>query len=132
MKTNEEILLAYRSAVIELEELETQLSRTGTDGRPAGMHSAGFGRLPSTNDPAAAALQQAIGLEQMIHRKRDELAQLNAPVYDILSQVTGCRLFQVVHNYYINGRTDEQIGRMLNLSTARVNQMRRGYVRSIS
>ena len=38
--TKKELLTAYRSTIIELEELRRQLNRVGTDGRPGGCRTA--------------------------------------------------------------------------------------------
>ena len=83
--TNLEMLQAYRAAVIDLHDLAVQLDRTGSSGTPRGAAGLRLDALPGTNDPVAAAMQASDGIEEMMDRKRTELADLaggDAPVAD--------------------------------------------------
>ena len=79
--TKKELLTAYRATTIELEELRRQLKRVGTDGRPAGVRTMQTDRIArGTNDPEAAAMQLADGLEALLAHREAELAELSAQV----------------------------------------------------
>jgi len=82
--TKKDLLNNYRTSVIELEELRRQLSRLGTDGRPAGVRTVTADAIHGTNDPAAAALQLAEGLEDMLQRKEAEHQALKGQVDALL------------------------------------------------
>ena len=128
--TKKELLSRYRTAVIELEELRRQLKRVGTDGRPARARSMQADAIRGTNDPAAAAMQLADGLEEMLHRKEGELAALAAQVDALLRGIRDFRTYMVVQHYYVLGRTDEQVARAMSVSRCRVNQLRREFLES--
>lgn len=125
------MLQAYRTAVIDLQELAVQLERTGGSGRPRGVQSIRLDAVRGTNDPAAAALQAAEGIEAMIGRKRDELADMMAPIGTLLSQIGNYRTLMVVQRYYLHGSTDAAIAREMCMSRARVNQIRHDYIDSV-
>jgi len=133
MKTKQEVLAAYRATVLEINDLEEQLRQVSPTGRPSGYRGVHFGeRQPSSNDPVAAALQLADGIEAMIQRKRDELATLNPEVFRIVSTITDARVFRIIHHYYLRADTEEHTGRVMGLSTSRVNQLRHQYLSSAS
>ena len=129
--TKKELLTAYRSTIIELEELRRQLNRVGTDGRPGGCRTAQYDRIGSgTNDPNAAAMHLADGLEEMMHRKENELRQLGEQIESLLKGIKDFRTYMVIHHYYILAHTDEQVARAISMSKSRVNQIRIEYLRS--
>ena len=128
--TKKELLNAYRAAVIEMEELRRQLKRVSKDGRPAGIHSMQTDSIRGTNDPMAAAMQLADGLEEMLHRKEDELAELSAQVDVLLRGIRDFRTYMVVQHYYVLAHTDEQVARAMSISRGRVNQLRLEYLES--
>lgn len=106
--TKRELLTAYRAAAIELEELRRQLKRIGTDGRPCGIKTMRTDRVGSgTNDPEAAAMQLAIGLETLLAQKERDLAALHDQVDNLLAGIRDFRTYLVIHHYYRLGRTDE-------------------------
>lgn len=127
--TKKELLEAYRERVIELEELRSQLTRIGTDGRPNGVHAVQFDHIAGTNDPTAAAMHLADGLEALAQRKEEELMMLTGPVDALLAQIEDYRTFIVMQRYYKLAETDEQVAMALNMSRARVNQLRRYYMK---
>lgn len=130
--TKKELLNAYRAKVLELEELHYQIERTGTDGRPGGCRSIqtdSIGR--GTNAPSAAAIQLAEGLEALASRKEAELQKLSAPVDRLLKDITDIRTYLVIQHYYVCGRTDEQIARIMSISRTRANQIRSLYMKAI-
>lgn len=130
--TKKELLNTYRAKVLELEELRYQIDRTGTDGRPVGcrsMHTHGAGR--GTNVPAAAAMQLAEGLESLAARKEAELEMLYAPLDKLLKEISDIRTYLVVQHYYVCGRTDEQVARIMSISRTRANQIRQIYMKAI-
>lgn len=129
--TKKELLNTYRAKVIELEELRYQLSRVGTDGRPSGCRTSQMDRLGGTNNPNAAAMHLAEGLEAMTLRREEELEQLRVPVDKLLSEITDVRTYMAAQHYYVYGRTDEEIGQALSISRTRANQLRRDYVNSL-
>ena len=132
MNGTNETLRAYRAAVLEIEELEAQLARATPSGRPSGCGSVHFGdRGPSTNDPLAAAMQLADGLEGIIQRKREELALLTPQVISALNRITSGRMLQIVQGYYMQALTDEQIAVRIGLTSARVNQLRKSFLRDV-
>lgn len=126
--TNREVLQAYRAAVIDLQELSTQLEHTVSSGRPRGPQGMQLGVLRGTNDPVAAAMQAAEGIESMIERKRDELAELAVPVSDLMSRIGNARTYMVIQNYYLRAETDASIAREMRMSRCRINQIRNDYL----
>jgi len=126
--TKKELLNTYRTSVIELEELRRQLMRVGTDGRPAGARSLQMDSIRGTNDPAAAAMQLADGLEEMLRRKEEELAELAEQVDALLRSIRDFRTYLVIHHYYVLGHTDEQVARTLAVSRVRALQLRQHYL----
>ena len=127
--TKKELLEAYRERVIELEELRDQLKRVGTDGRPHGVRTTQFDHISGTNDPAAAAMHLANGLEALAQRKEEELMMLAGPVDTMLQQIEDYRTFIVMQRYYKLAETDEQVALALNMSRSRVTQMRICYMK---
>ena len=125
-----EILTTYRALVIELEELQAQLRRVGSDGRPSGIRSAQPDSTRGTNVPGAAAIQLAEGLEEFIQRKQDEIQQLLPQVDELLRGIKDFRIYMVIQRYYVLARTDDQIARSMSISRARVNQLRLEYLES--
>ena len=129
--TKKELLNTYRAKVIELEELRHQLSRVGTDGRPNGCRGMQTNRIAAgTNDPSAAAMQLADGLEDLLHRKEAEKQALGEQVDDLLREIRDFRTYIVIQQYYVLGWTDEQVARALAVSRVRVSQLRRQYLES--
>ena len=128
--TKKELLSTYRTSVIELEELRRQLKRVGTDGRPAGARSLQIDSIRGTNEPAAAAMQLADGLEEMLHRKEEEIAELTSQVDALLQGIRDFRTYMVVQHYYVLARTDEQVARAMSISRGRVNQIRLEFLES--
>ena len=129
--TNLEMLQAYRAAVIDLHDLAVQLDRTGSSGMPKGAAGLRLDALPGTNDPVAAAMQASDGIEEMMDRKRTELADLAVPVGMLLSQIGNFRTFMVIQNYYLQASTDADIARKLSMSRARINQIRNDYLAQV-
>lgn len=129
--TNREMLGAYRAAVIDLQELNVQLERIGGNGRPRGVQSIRLDAVRGTNDPAAAALQAAEGIEEMIDRKRTELADLAVPVGALMSKIGNLRTYMVIQQYYLLASTDANIARDMSMSRARVNQIRNDYLAQV-
>lgn len=129
--TKKELLNTYRSKVIELEELRHQLNRVGTDGRPSGCRNVQTDRVAAgTNDPTAAAMQLADGLEEMLQRKEKEKQALDKLVDELLRGIRDFRTYIVIQQYYVLAWTDEQVARALAVSRARVSQLRRQYLES--
>lgn len=132
MMEKQELLTNYRALVLELEELEMQLRQTGTDGRPAGCRGASAGRTYSrTNDPMAAMVQLADGLEALAQCKREELAALAPEVQRLMERIRDVRTYLIVQRYYVQGQTDGEISLDMQLSRQRVSQLRRAYVCSL-
>lgn len=130
--TNKEMLLAYRSAVIELQELTVQLDNMIANGRPRGAYSIQLDTVRGTNDPVAAAMQAADGIEAMIERKQKELNDLAQPVGSIVERINSMRMRLVVQGYYLQAETDASIASTMCMSRARVNQIRNTFLAQIS
>jgi len=130
--TGKDVLQAYRTAVIDLQELTVQLENTGHSGKPRGAVGLKLDALPGTNNPAAAALQAADGIEEMIRRKRDELAELAGPVGMLMAAIHSPRTFMVIQSYYLRAETDANIAREMCMSRGRVNQIRNDYLMQLS
>ncbi len=127
-----ELFETYRETLLNLDELQMQLERTGTDGRPAGCRGLSVGEAArGTNAPAAAAFQLADGLEELAERKRSELARMAPLLYEQLRLIRDYRTFMVVQHYYLMAETDSSIAMTMNLTRERVNQIRRRYLRSL-
>lgn len=130
--TKKEMLQTYRSAVIELQELTVQLDKMSSIGRPRGVQAVRLDAVRGTNDPVAAAMQAADGIEAMIRRKRQELADLTLPVGAMMDNIRNMRMRLVVEGYYLQAGTDASIASTLCMSRARVNQIRNDYLAQIS
>lgn len=130
--TKKELLSTYRAKVIELDELSYQLKCVGTDGRPDGCRTVQFGGVGrGTNDPVAAAIQLADGLEALVCRKEEELQALAEPMERLLGEISDVRTYLIVQHYYVMGQTDEEIGMRYSMSRTRVNQVRRLFLKSL-
>lgn len=131
--TKVELLAAYRELVLELRDLEEQLELVGTDGRPAGYRGVDTAQASrGTNDPGAAAIQLAEGLEKRIGQKRASLAELAMPLAEVLSSLRTAKLFAVAQHYYVLGESDRAIAMQLRLSTSRINQLRNSLLRELA
>ncbi len=128
--TKKELLTTYRAKVIDLEELRHQISRVGTDGRPAGCRTAQTGRISGTNDPSAAAMHLSDGLEALADRMEADLHSLAPAVSALLMGIRDTRTYLVIQHYYVFAETDEQIGALLAISKSRANQIRQEYLRA--
>lgn len=129
--TKKELLTAYREATIELEELRRQLKRIGNDGRPAGVRAMQTDQIArGTNDPTAAAIQLADGLEALLRRKETEQQKLLDEVHKLLNSIKDFRTYMVIHHYYVLARTDEKIARAMAMSKSRIHQIRSNYLRT--
>lgn len=126
-----ELLNRYRTTVIDLYELEGQLSHLGTDGRPAGYRGICFDMNCGTNDPAAASRQLAEGLENMIRHKRTELGQMASQLKPMLMQIPDLRTMTIIQRYYCFADTDENIAHTLRITTQRVNQLRHRFLSTL-
>ena len=128
--TKKELLTAYREATIELEELRRQLKRVGTDGRPAGARAMQTDRVArGTNDPEAAAMQLADGLEALLAQKESEQVALSKEVDALLAGIRDFRTYLIIYHYYVLGHTDEQVAHTVSMSKSRVNQLRVNFLR---
>lgn len=65
-------------------------------------------------------------------RAKSTLTAMNAPMRALLEEINDPRTFMIIQRYYVKGLTDQAIGREMNLTGARVNQIRLGYVRSLT
>jgi len=129
--TKKELLTAYREATIELEELRRQLKRIGNDGRPAGVRAMQTDQIArGTNDPTAAAIQLADGLEALLRRKETEQQKLLDEVHKLLNSIKDFRTYMVIHHYYVLARTDEEVARAMAMSKSRIHQIRSNYLRT--
>lgn len=127
-----ELLTTYRTKVLELSELRSQLNRAGTDGRPGGCRTMPWEqRSQGTNNPHAAAMQLMEGLETLTSRKEAELQKLAVPMNNLLDSITDCRTYLIVQHYYMHAMTDEQISRMMYISRTRANQIRLDYFKAL-
>ena len=61
-------------------------------------------------------------------KAKSTLTAMNA----LLEEISDPRTFMIIQRYYVKGLTDQAIGREMNLTGARVNQIRLGYVRSLT
>lgn len=126
--TRKEVLTAYRTAVMDLQELMRTLERVGGSGQPRGLGGLRLEILPGTNNAEAAALQAAEGIEEMIRRKREELAILAGPVGALMAGIGNPKTFMVIRGYYIDAETDADIARSMCMSRCRVNQIRNSFL----
>lgn len=126
------LLREYREKAIALRELQAQLGRCGATGAPAGLRATRADALPRTNDPAAAALQLADGLEAMAKRQQQELNRLWPRVLEITSRIDDVRVYMIVHHYYVLGKTIEDIAMSLYISPRTVARMKRGFLDSLA
>ena len=65
-------------------------------------------------------------------KAKSTLTAMNAPMRALLEEINDPRTFMIIQRYYVKGLTDQAIGREMNLTGARVNQIRLGYVRSLT
>ena len=59
-------------------------------------------------------------------------AKAKSTLRALLEEISDPRTFMIIQRYYVKGLTDQAIGREMNLTGARVNQIRLGYVRSLT
>ena len=59
-------------------------------------------------------------------------AKAKSTLTAMLEEISDPRTFMIIQRYYVKGLTDQAIGREMNLTGARVNQIRLGYVRSLT
>ena len=64
-------------------------------------------------------------------KAKSTLTAMNASMRALLEEISDPRTF-MIQRYYVKGLTDQAIGREMNLTGARVNQIRLGYVRSLT
>lgn len=129
--TNREMLQAYRDAVLEMQELHIRLMQILKDGKPRGTQSIQLDSLGGTNHAEAAVMQAADGIEEMIGRKRSELAELAAPVGMLMAAIGSSRTYMVIQQYYLQAATDADIARSMQMSRGRVNQIRNEYLAQV-
>ena len=65
-------------------------------------------------------------------KAKSTLTAMNAPMRALLEEISDPRTFMIIQRYYVKGLTDQAIGREMNLTGARMNQIRLGYVRSLT
>ena len=65
-------------------------------------------------------------------KAKSTLTAMNAQMRALLEEISDPRTFMIIQRYYVKGLTDQAIGREMNLTGARVNQIRLGYVRSLT
>lgn len=122
--TEQERLQDYREKVLTIRALEEALARCGGSGAPKGLRAVPLTALPGTNDPAAAANQLADGLTAMAERHRAELTEMWPAVRTALSGVPDARTYMVLHQYYVLGRTVEDIAETAYLSPRTVARLK--------
>ena len=71
-------------------------------------------------------------IETLQAKAKSTLTAMNAPMRALLEEINDPRTFMIIQRYYVKGLTDQAIGREMNLTGARVNQIRLGYVRSLT
>ena len=71
-------------------------------------------------------------IETLQAKAKSTLTAMNAPMRALLEESSDPRTFMIIQRYYVKGLTDQAIGREMNLTGARVNQIRLGYVRSLT
>ena len=75
---------------------------------------------------------------KLVLAKQDAAHMMSADDHDamfsqtLLEEISDPRTFMIIQRYYVKGLTDQAIGREMNLTGARVNQIRLGYVRSLT
>lgn len=126
--TKKEILINYRTIVIEIETLERQSEFLNRYiGGPRPVRSPQLTGMPrGTNDPEAAMLQ-TISEDDPIYRLEEKARQLREMVDEferILVGISDRRNQIIIRNYYGLGMTDEKIAELLELSQSRVQQLR--------
>lgn len=127
--TNVELLRAYREKALRLRELQEQIARCGVTGAPSRRLTVRLTGLPrGTNEPVAAAMQLADGLEAMAKRQRAELNALWPAVLALTSRIDDVKLYMIVHHYYVLGQTIEEIAGCLYVSPRTVARMKRAYL----
>ena len=123
--TAKEILTGCRAAVLELRDLEEQLTRCLPTGTPSSVKAQQYDAPPpGTNDPTAAALQ----LYEGIMAQRDELAlqvsRISKTAWDILRTIKEPRSLVILNNYYLLGMTDHDIALAQELARETVCRLR--------
>lgn len=79
----------------------------------------------------AADDRDALFQQMMQARAKSALIAMNAPMRALLAEIDDPRTFMIIQQYYVKGLTDQAIGHEMNLTGARVNQIRLRYVRSL-
>lgn len=73
----------------------------------------------------------ALFMQMLQAKAKSSLTAMNAPMRALLSEIDDPRTFMIIQLYYVKGLTDQAIGHEMNLTGARVNQIRLRYVRSL-
>ena len=127
-----ELLKDYRKRVIALQVVQEQLARCGTTGAPTALRANKLSGMPrGTNDPNAAAVQLADGLEAMARRQQEELNRLWPKVLELTSRIDDSRLYMIIHHYYVLAQTIDQIALNLYLSSRTVSRLKQAYLMTL-
>ena len=126
-------LQAYREKVMALRVLQAEFARCGASGAPRGVGALQPTGLPrGTNDPQAAALQLADGLEAIIARHRRELDALWPQVLAVTSAIDDARMYRTIHAYYVLGQSLDEIARQMFVSYRTVSRWKKSFMDSLA
>lgn len=116
-------LQAYATVCREIKAIEGQLERLLPTGEPSGIRAIGGHR--GTNDPTAAAMQRADGIEGVLRAKREGLYQQAKRGERALELLADPRERYVMRSYYMLGMSDARIAEGMYRSRSDVQRIRK-------
>lgn len=123
--TTIELLKSCRAAILELQEINKQMSRVLPTGQPSGVMAQQYKTtLPGTNEPVAAAIQLHDGLHARAEKARDEWQRLSALARPVIMNAASARDMVILDHYYVMGMTDQEIARQQKLVREQVCRIR--------
>lgn len=124
--TDVEILQECRLATMEERAIKKQVERLSKIGGPRELGSQALEPAGDrkTNNAIAGQLQKLEGLIDRLNEKRIENMIIIQQAEDVIERIKERKRRVIIRNYYIEGESDYQIARDMNMSQQWVQQMR--------
>ena len=124
--THKDILESCRAAVLELRDLEEQLTRCLPTGAPSSVKAQQYDAPPpGTNDPTAAALQLYEGLMAQRDALALQVSRHSKAAWNCIKAARQPRDMVILSNYYLLGMTDAEIAHAQDLARETICRLRR-------
>ena len=124
--TDIEILQECKMATIEERAIARQINRLLQIGGPKGIGSQALEPAGDrkTNNATAGQLQQLDGLIQKLNKKREESLYIVQRAESIIERIMDRRNRVIIRCYYVEGESDYEIARDMDMSPQWVQQQR--------